>query len=206
MRAGAGTLMSAMQSYLYHDSEEGFFVDISQRLAAFYPILDILLPERARAVHLVKDGREWVQKQMHWNAFSPRSGCYGSVHCPLTTYPHAPLEWFGMSRFEKCCRFWAGMHVWFRESGRPVFRVEDFNKPEIAERILAVLYPEATGTERARFILRQDEYGESGYKPHPEWEKLSAGAQPFPPYAEWSAARKKLFETVCGEEMTALGY
>lgn len=196
-------LLEAMRPYITGD---GFFIDISSHLADWYPLIEDLASAQAfqtRAVHLTKDGRQWIQKLMFHKALTSDATHYGSVHNSKTIYPPLIPGTEGMTRFEQVCHVWADLHAWFLKSNRKVFHVEDFNKGETAKALLEELFPEADYRQRKTFTLYDEKYGTSGYVSHPGWVEGSWG---FPSYDSWNSSLKDIFESICGDMMRTLGY
>lgn len=170
------------------------FVDINAHLADFWPLVDTL-GCKTRCIHLTRDGRRWVQKVVRLSAFTGKGGHYSSVHVPDTCYPPDPVRWWSridmhITPFAKACDYWRDMHSWFLEAGRPRVRVEDFNKPEIADRLLCLLYPEVGAALRPVF---EQELRDPKYDGPPAEE-------------DWDDAKEAVFQRICGDLQKKLGY
>jgi len=186
------------------------FVEVSGLASEYWPLWKEIYD--TRFIHIVIDGRKWVQKLMWYKCFTEeRPTTYGVKHKPATAYEF-PSMWFPsktyshddnqLNRFHKCCDLWAGLHNWFAEATDVFVRVEDFNKPEAGQLVLDTLYPEATAQQVATFTLKDPNYHGGEKKKNP----YTTEPYGIPHWKNWDDKYNEIFASVCGETMKRFGY
>lgn len=186
--------------YFLHVGSRDVFVDISHYLAEFWPVVRYLCEDNVSIVHLTKDPRTWVQKQMYEGAFTEREPHYGSVHTDEYRQIKLTDDYLSScsNRIQSLCTYWDTCHRFFLACGSPIYHVEDFNSRGVSESVASTL----VGCVPPGFTLQRDRYSQKDMTE----DKYTTGPTPCPKFEEWDPTDQDTLISICGETADLLGY
>ena len=189
------------EKYIQHVKRKDIFIrvfrhdcrvygEVNGNLRRHIPFLKKYFPN-AMLLHLVRDGRKIVRSILARSTFNGMHPIFGS-ECPI---PSRELNeaWTEMSEFEKACWAWKEENTYMRKQLPHLARLEDITSSYNAFQ-MQVLEP------LDLFLSEQD------------WEKYAdtkvneSKKNKVRLDEEWTEEQQRIFESICGDEMKALGY
>lgn len=164
--------------------------EINGNLRRHIPFLKKHFP-KASLLHLVRDGRHVVRSVLARNTFNGHHPVFGT-RCPLPSQ-ELSQAWSGMSEFEKACWVWKEENEQMRKQIPNLARLEDITSSFKAFQ-MQVLEPLDLSLTESDWIKY------SGTKVN-ETKKNKVRLT-----EEWTEEQEKMFKSICGNEMKALGY
>lgn len=173
---------------LQHDGR--IYGEVNGNLRRHISFLKKHLP-KAKLLHLVRDGRKVVRSVLARGTFSGNHPIFGA-ECPL---PSKKLSqaWDAMSEFEKACWVWKEENECMRKQISNLARLEDITSSYKAFQ-MQVLEP------LDLFFSETDWAACAGTKVNKSKKNRAQLGE------EWTEEQKKIFDSICGDEMKTLGY
>ncbi|MEN8169042.1 MAG: hypothetical protein ABFS08_02320 [Pseudomonadota bacterium] len=173
---------------LRHDCD--IYGEINGNIRRHIPFLKSYFP-KAKFLHLVRDGRNVVRSILARNTFKGNHPVFGS-DCPIPS-KELRRKWGTMSEFEKACWAWKEENENMRTQITNLARLEDITSSYKAFKV-QVLDPLGLSLSEPKWLMYADKKVNESKNNRTRLDE------------EWTEEQNKIFESICGEEMKALGY
>jgi hypothetical protein len=145
----------------------------------------------AKFLHLVRDGRKVVRSLLARNTFRGNHQIFG-FECPIPL-KELNQKWSTLNEFEKSCWAWKEENKYLRSQISDLARLEDITSSYKAFQ-LQVLEPLDLTLSESDWKKYADKRVNKSMKNRKRLDE------------EWSEEQNNIFESICGNEMRALGY
>lgn len=187
--------------------DKNIYIEANNRFFSLIPVLRKVFP-KAKIIHIVRDGRDYVRSVMNRNYYTPQDKIYykkdlrlQAIDFPEDLYNN---KWKNMSRFEKCCWEWVKKDSFIHETIKDdplaeTFKFEDiFYKKDGIEKVWQM-------GDFMNLDVDRD-YLEYQWKELIDKKINLSKTYKFPGWDKWDEKMRKQFMDIAGGHVKKYGY